>query len=212
MKYIVRQTDSVPDFTDWFGGAWEKAQIAQIAVFHAESSPRNRPETEVKLLHDSSSIYVFFRVIDPFILGRYTRFNEPVYTDSCVEFFFSPGEGQGYFNVETNCLGTQLMSHVKAGNAVRFSKEEGSSIKAVPIITGPDQQTGKMVWTLGYVLHMELFQKYVSDLIPLSGKEWRGNFYKCGDDLPEPHWASWAPIGPELQFHVPEYFAPVIFE
>jgi hypothetical protein len=212
MEYIIKKIDSVPEFTNWCEGPWANAQEAPIEIFHPGSSPRNRPETAVKLLHDSSSIYVFFHVTDPFLLCRYTRFNEPVYTDSCVEFFFSPGGEDGYFNVETNCLGTQLISHVKAGKAVRFSEEEGNSIKPVPMITGPDQKTGKMVWTIGYTLDMELFQKYIPGLIPLSGKKWRGNFYKCGDDLPEAHWASWAPIGPEIQFHVPEYFAPIIFE
>ena len=37
------------------------------------------------------------------------------------------------------------------------------------------------------------------------------NFFKCADDSSHPHWASWAPIGEALNFHQPQYFAPLRF-
>ena len=45
-----------------------------------------------------------------------------------------------------------------------------------------------------------------------AGLQARGNFYKCGDRLPVPHYLSWAPIGtPKPDFHRPEYFDRLIF-
>ena len=41
----------------------------------------------------------------------------------------------------------------------------------------------------------------------LAGQKIRGNFYKCGDKTPEPHFLSWSPIDlPKPNFHVPEFF------
>jgi hypothetical protein len=39
------------------------------------------------------------------------------------------------------------------------------------------------------------------------------NFYKCGDELPTPHFLSWNPIEwKEPSFHRPEQFGKLIFE
>ena len=212
MQYLIKKTDKIPQFDNWDSELWRNAEIAGIENFHPDSSLNNRPLTMVKALHDNKNIYVFFRVEDPVILGRYVNFNDPVYTDSCVEFFFSPGASGGYFNVETNCLGAQLISHVVSGKAKRFSREEGKFIRAIPVIEGPRKIDGRIIWTMGYALDLSIFEVYTANLIPLSGGKWRGNFYKCGDDLQDPHWASWAPIGKEINFHVPEYFQPLLFE
>ena len=38
------------------------------------------------------------------------------------------------------------------------------------------------------------------------------NFYKCGDDLPEPHFVSWNKIeAPTPNFHLPKYFGEIEF-
>jgi len=40
----------------------------------------------------------------------------------------------------------------------------------------------------------------------------RGNFYKCAEDNSHPHWASWASMGGELNFHLPDRFGWFSFE
>ena len=41
----------------------------------------------------------------------------------------------------------------------------------------------------------------------LAGQRVRANFYKCGDETPEPHFLSWNPIDtPKPDFHLPEFF------
>ena len=41
----------------------------------------------------------------------------------------------------------------------------------------------------------------------------RGNFYKCGNQLPKPHFLSWNPIPTDnVQFHCPEFFGELDFE
>ena len=46
----------------------------------------------------------------------------------------------------------------------------------------------------------------------LKGTECKANFYKCGDETPEPHYLSWRNIlSDEPNFHVPEFFGTVKF-
>jgi hypothetical protein len=52
----------------------------------------------------------------------------------------------------------------------------------------------------------------VFGLAAFDGLRARGNFYKCGDKLPVPHYLSWAPIAtPRPDFHRPEYFDTLMF-
>ena len=47
----------------------------------------------------------------------------------------------------------------------------------------------------------------------LSGKEGRVNFYKCGDQLPVPHFVAWNNIqSAEPNFHLPEFFGEIYFQ
>ncbi|MBI5094406.1 MAG: diguanylate cyclase, partial [Candidatus Hydrogenedentes bacterium] len=67
-------------------------------------------------------------------------------------------------------------------------------------------------WADEYPIPRALFETYVGPLGRIDGQTWRANFYKCGDETSHPHWASWAPIGEELNFHQPQYFAPIHFD
>ena len=52
-----------------------------------------------------------------------------------------------------------------------------------------------------------------SGIESFDGKEMGANFYKCGDELPTPHFLSWNPIEwAEPSFHRPEQFGKLIFE
>jgi cellulose/xylan binding protein with CBM9 domain len=57
-----------------------------------------------------------------------------------------------------------------------------------------------------------MMESYVSATGDPRGQTWRGNLFKCGDETSHPHWASWAPIGQELNFHQPEKFGELRFE
>lgn len=77
----------------------------------------NPPSTQAKLLYNNQGIikfliasvlvspniqlglYVFMSVThEQGVLRRFTSYQDPVYKDSCVEFFLQPKEGRGYFN------------------------------------------------------------------------------------------------------------------
>src|SRR5205823_1983878 len=66
-------------------------------------------------------------------------------------------------------------------------------------------------WHLCCRIPLGVLAAQVGPLGPLPGQRWRANFYKCADRCSHPHWASWCPIGPALNFHQPHAFGWVAF-
>ncbi|MNL73189.1 hypothetical protein D3C87_1986170 [compost metagenome] len=46
-----------------------------------------------------------------------------------------------------------------------------------------------------------------------ANQKFKGNFYKCGDKLEQPHYLSWSPIHlPHPQFHAIDFFGNINFQ
>lgn len=223
-EYRVRHTERPPAFSgDWDGGLWASAATARIDHFHPKSSP-HRPRTEVKVLYDSSHLYLFFRVADRYVRCLTTRYQGPVSADSCVEFFVQPRPTGGYFNFEMNCGGTLLLYYIedprRVGNGfARYRPVDRAGLKgmrvyhSLPPVVEPEA-TDPVVWKLEYSIPLSLFEPYLgeSPRPDAAGRPWRGNFYKCAEVNSHPHWAAWSPIGERLDFHCPEHFGLLHFD
>ncbi|HEC42993.1 MAG TPA: hypothetical protein ENI20_09220 [Bacteroides sp.] len=137
---------------------------------------------------------------------------DPVYKNSCVEFFVSFENGF-YYNLEFNCIGTILGAYEKGReDRIPLEKDLLGSIQTIPSlgrgrIRIEDRET---LWTLDVKIPITIF-KY-SDPESFHNKKAFGNFYKCGDEQVVPHYLSWARITTENPgFHRPEYFGEVKF-
>ena len=70
---------------------------------------------------------------------------------------------------------------------------------------------GENSWSLIEIIPADVL--FRSGVESWSGKSMRANFYKCGDNLPTPHFLSWNAIDwPEPSFHRPEFFGELVFE
>jgi len=226
MVYRIRRAGQQPSFTgNWSGGAWAAAEPVFVDHFHPSSSD-HRPKTEVKILYNSAYLYVFFRVHDRYVRAVAEGFQGPVWADSCAEAFLRPRENGGYFNFEMNCGGTLLLYYIEdprrteEGFAkftpVAAEKVAGMRIyHSLPSRVDPEIEE-PVEWRLEYSIPLAVFEAYLGEAVDPSGHpaggRWRGNFYKCGDQTSHPHWASWSPIGEELNFHCPEHFGTLEFE
>jgi len=199
---------------------WQQAEEARIDQFHAASSS-HRPDTRARLLYDAANLYLCFRVEDCHVVAKYTQFQDPVWRDSCVEFFVQPRPSGGYFNFEMNCGGALLSCYIEdptrtPDGFVKFTRlapahrEQIRITHSLPSTVMPEQP-GPLVWQIGCQIPLAVLEDFTGPLGPLAGQSWRGNFYKCADDSSHPHWASWAPIGEVLNFHQPPCFAPLRF-
>lgn len=203
----------------WEAPAWAVAETLDVACFRPEGTG-HRPRTEARLLWDLEGISGIFRVEDRYVRTIRTEFGEPVYKDSCVEFFVEPLPGRGYLNLEFNAGGALLVTHVvdpvrtPAGlrDARPLDEAEGRSIgvhHSLPAVVEPEL-ADPTVWTLQFFLPFSLLAKYTGARVPRAGTEWRGNLYKCGDETSHPHWASWSPLD-DRNFHLPHCFGALRF-
>lgn len=220
--YRIRRAMARPGLDgDWDSEVWTRADTAHINLFRPEGS-NHHPDTRVKVLYDEEGLYLIFRVYDQFVRCLATEYQGHVYEDACVEFFVQPRREAGYFNFEMNCGGVLLLKYIEDARRTEdgFEKffdvppELGSDVVAFHSLNAPiEEEIGDPIeWRVEYAIPFSLFEHYVGPLGKVSSQTWRGNFYKCADGSSHPHWASWAPIGRELNFHVPAHFAPMKFE
>ena len=203
-------------------GKWDKPQWQNIDPIeiknHMGEKPEYQPVTKAKVLYDDEHIYVIFRVEDQYVRAVAEEYHGPVWKDSCVEFFFAPGQepSLGYLNLETNCGGTALLHYQKLpGQNIReIDIADMSQIEiahSLPKIVNPEI-TESIVWTLEYRLPLAIIRKYCEVTTPEPGVTWRANFYKCAESNSHPHWLTWSFVDhPEPSFHQPAFFGTLEF-
>lgn len=204
---------------------WEKEPWNRIPSLrvdnHMGEEPEHRPVVEVKAAYDNEAIYVIYRVEDQYVRCAITDYQGPVFRDSCVEFFFTPATdvSRGYFNLETNCIGTALFHFQREPRSregrSRISPEDFDRIEISSSMEEPvdPEITDPVTWTLEYRIPFDILENYFDIERPAPGVEWRANFYKCADDTSHPHWLTWSVVDhPVPDFHRPDYFGTLRFE
>lgn len=172
-----------------------------------------KPEVSFRIGHSGDTIWLKFDVREKYIRAQTTTTNGPVHLDSCVEFFLS-FDGSNYYNFEFNCIGTR---HVGYGNGRHNRHHLPTGIAetirtASSLGTSPfDNREGDFSWEMvvGIPLNCLIFQEKIT----LEGRRAHANFYKCGDETPEPHFVTWNPVKTDQpDYHRPEFFGSVTFE
>lgn len=175
------------------------------------------PNTRLKLLYDDQFIYGLFYVKDQYVRAVSGKFGEQACTDSCVEFFIRPKNNIRYYNFEFTAGGHLLLYNITNLRKKMFTVVHESDWKTVRIFHSLPSRIDPEIteptdWRLGFAIPVELFVK-LGDSVSgtLSGQTWTANVYKCAEDTSHPHWFTWKPI-PKLDFHLPDFFAPITFE
>lgn len=202
---------------------WDKDPWNDIPALHLNNymgdKPDHRPDVHTKVAYDENAVYVIFHVDDQFVRCVVDEYQGPVYTDSCVEFFFVPGGdiSNGYFNLEVNCGGTALFhfQNERGVDRVRIPEAAFEKIElaaSMPRIVDPEI-TDPVKWTIEYRIPFDILAQFTKVIHPAPGVEWRANFYKIGDRTSHPHWLTWSYVDhPRPDFHRPEFFGTLIFE
>ena len=219
--YTVKKAEQRPGLDGaWNGPAWQQAAPLDIRNFHAQSSDHH-PQVQARVLYDDRGLYLIFHVKDRYVLSTHTKYQDSVCEGSCVEFFVQPKPDKGYFNFEINAGGTLLLTYLevsdrKTGANRRTTEVPWDTAKQVAIYhslpsTVAPERTESTEWCIEYFVPFSLFEPWVGPLGTIAGQSWRANFYKCADKSSHPHWASWAPLGEQLSFHLPYYFGTLTF-
>lgn len=219
--YNINYTKEKPALLGkWSSDEWKNSEIAELQSIRPESSDFI-PLVQVKLLYNNEGISGIFYVEDKYVKRSRTTHMDPVWNDSCVEFFVKPIPGKGYFNFEFNCIGVLYASYVSNPERTddgfkeftMFSKEECGKVEIVSSLKESIEPEYKesLIWTLQFFIPFSLIEIFAGKLDLEKKNEWSCNFYKCADESSHPHWISWAPIR-ELNFHSPESFGKLFFE
>lgn len=195
MNYIIQQFDTPPD--------WSLIRPAVIDQFNWGGTYRPKSEARLCLIRQEGFLLrTMSQESDP--RAVYKMANDPVYKDSCLEFFvnFKPSESNtGYLNFECNANGALLCAYGNSNQNRKSICDLGLPAPAVKPFKGNG------FWGYELLIPMKLIKELFGSSNFEKGDIVKGNFFKCGDDTEFPHYGSWTVIqNPVPNFHLPEYF------
>ena len=168
------------------------------------------PEVEFEISHSGTELHLAFRVREDAVRAVCAADGEHAWEDSCVEFFFAPRQDGVYYNLECTCTGKIYLC--------RGTERHGREMLPEALLRGirrrcslGEEPFGLREEPAAWELRLDI-PAATFGLETFAGLQARGNFYKCGDKLPLPHYLSWAPIEtPRPDFHRPEFFEDIVF-
>lgn len=201
---------------------WKDAPVEEVSGFldklgrhpiDQEPWPEYNYKAKVSfvLAHANEGLLLKFYVSEEAIRARYTKTNEPVYEDSCVEMFLAFKGEDKYYNFEFNLLGTCLSAFGSGRKNRKLLPEKViAKIKSFTVFRRNPQEQVEFHWQLTLLIPLEVFCFH--EITRLKGIEAKANFFKCGDNLPIPHFLSMNNIKAEKpDFHLPEFFSDLHF-
>ena len=169
-----------------------------------------RPEVSFDIFHSGDALHLLYRVREDAVRAVCAADREHVWEDSCVEFFFAPRADGVYYNLECTCTGKVLLCRGTGRNGRESLPQAAYDgiVRRCSLGTAPfGLREEPTAWEVALEIPAATF-----GLERFDGLQARGNFYKCGDGLPVPHFVSWAPIDtPNPDFHRPEFFDTICF-
>ena len=138
----------------------------------------------------------------------YTDYNQPVYTDSCLEFFAAWDSSQDkYLNMEMNAKGT-LLSCVGKDRYERVPVLDVCG--ELPVVQGfANEDEWGILAQIPFSVIRGVYG--IGEDTFVTGYTFKGNFYKCGDETAIAHYGSWSRVGTQApDFHRPEYFGELV--
>ncbi len=177
--------------------------MIKIDKINWENFP-HMPDVKVCLGYCDQRLWLHYLVTGDFVRAVCRDDQEPVWQDSCVEFFVK--QGDIYRNFEFNSLGVCLSASGPDRNSrERLDKASMEQILRFPSLSIENipSESVPTNWSLTVAIPLGLI-----GLEP--GSQLIANFYKCGDKTKVPHYVSWSAIQtPSPDFHQPGFFAQV---
>ena len=174
-----------------------------------------KPKVEFAAAHTGDALLLHYRVEEQSVRAVAQKDHEHIWEDACVEFFVMPDKADGlYYNIECNCTGKLIVAVGEGRNErqpapaeVMQDIERWASLGKEPF----DVREEPTKWEVALRIPITTFFKHKFQ--SFEGIRATGNVYKCGDNLPVPHFISWNPIMTENpDFHRPEFFGQILFE
>lgn len=178
----------------------------RLTSYHWESDPPYRPNTYFKMGVVGEDLVATLKCCEENPRAVFTERDDPIYRDSCLEFFVAPLEDrEEYINVEMNSKGAFLCEFGKGKYDRVFLK---TITKASPVV---EAFKGEDVQGAFWGVTVKLTKAFLSEVYKTENIDFtavRANFYKCGDDCEVQHYLAFSPVTTlPPGFHNPECFA-----
>ena len=185
---------------------FEKDCFQRLTSYHWESDPPYRPATYFKMGVVGDNLVATLKCYEENPRAVYVNRDDPVYTDSCLEFFVAPVEGRDeYINVEMNSKGTFLAEFGKGKFDRVFVRTITEKNPLVEAFKGED--AGGVFWGVKAILTKD-FLCDIYNIVDFDYTKVKANFYKCGDECEIPHYIAFSPVTTlPPGYHNPECFA-----
>ena len=188
------------DKPDW-------SAIEKAALNHQPWLEDNGVRAWAQACHDGERIHVRMTAKEEKIRATLTGPLDAVCTDSCLEFFFAPEDGDDrYINFEWNPLGTLYLGF----GAARETRMR-MIVKDKDALFAPKPFETEGGWGIEFSIPVSFIRLFFPRFF-LEG-EASGNFYKCGDKTEVPHYLAWTDLTSEKpDYHRRHDFGKLIFE
>ena len=185
---------------------FEQDCFHRLTNYHWESDPPYRPDTYFKMGVVEDELVATLKCYEENPRAVYSKPDDPMYKDSCLEFFVAPlEEKEEYINVEMNSTGAFLCEFGKGKYDRVFISSLTELSPIVESFKGEDLQGA--FWGVTVKLTKAFLQElYKTENIDFTTV--KANFYKCGDDCEFQHYLAFSPVTTlPPGFHNPECFA-----
>lgn len=168
-------------------------------------------EAKFLMAHNGEAILLKYVIAEKYLVANEVT-NGNIHNDSCVELFIAFDE-HGYYNLEFNCLGFTKIGYGDGRNDRKLLPVDvikqlsfSSKINANSTINSNDG----FDWEIMLVIPKQIFIEHA--IVSFNNLKAKGNFYKCGDGLPQPHFLTWNMIEAEApDFHRKDFFGELEF-
>ncbi|MCG9793106.1 carbohydrate-binding family 9-like protein [Flavobacterium algicola] len=166
-----------------------------------------------KIAHGNNAIYLYYDITEPEMKATYLNHNEAICRDSCVEFFIGLEGETNYYNFEFNYLGSCLAAYGED----RYDRKriDKGTIDLIEVESNSKRikQGERTLFNWGIFIKIPIETFVFSELKTFANTAARANFYKCGDDLLQPHHITWSQVQSDKpDFHLQSYFGDIVFE
>lgn len=195
MNYIVYNNEA--DFLS--------APYNEMKSYHWEADSPYRPLTFCKLGVVGDTLTAMLKCYESNPRAVYEDRDDPMYLDSCLEFFVAPVEGRAeYVNVESNSKGAFLCEFGDGKYNRRLCADLSELSPIVESFSGNDENGS--YWGV----KVELTKAFICSIYNCNDFSYgiiKANFYKCGDDCDIQHYIAFAPVTTlPPGFHNPDCF------
>ena len=200
MEYVLKEFKSNADLLN--------DDLYQLSSYHWEADTPYKPLTYANIGIVGDSLVAVLKCYEEDPKTACLNRDDPVYTDSCLEFFVAPvSERDEYINVECNSKGIFLSEFGTGKNGRRLVSDLIPLSPLVESFVGEDDKG--VYWGVCVALTKPFVSAlYKIDTDKIDFKSIRLNFYKCGDGCSIPHYLAFSPVTTlPPGFHNPECFA-----